>query len=286
MKNKVFFMLSLIIVSILFSSIHLSSAQDTISNKSCSSLNGTVHYPYSEKPRLYCNGTEIFASDGECCIGQLTVNPTQPCPQRDGIYCTDVSNSNNQCSDGLIEYGFYCSNSNMKCCYNQTKSSEEFFNQSDKWFNEQVNQIMQSLLIFIIIGAILGFFIRTGIQAIFFRMFTKKYNLPQGYWKAFLAVFFPALILNLLALPIILMKWGDGVLLFTWVLLFPLLIVSTKLVYKTETRIATFVALKYFALIIVLLLAATTLVTILGITPSSSQEPASFFINLKRILIG
>jgi len=139
------------------------------------------------------------------------------------------------------------------------------------------SSLLQIFAVVSLVGIFVSFLIRVSIQALIFRYFTKKYDLPQNYGKAWLAILIPSLIVTLIALPLAFIGLPDFLAILIWILFFPLLIFSTKLVYKTETRISTAISLKYFILILVLVIAFAGVQSILGATanPLSSNVPQS-----------
>lgn len=107
-----------------------------------------------------------------------------------------------------------------------------------------------------LIGIFFSFIIRVSIQALILRYFTKRYELPQEYGKAWLAVLIPSLIITLLVMPVILVELPSFLLIILWLLFFPILILSVKSVYKTEMRVSAAISLKLF---LVLLVAVTVI---------------------------
>ena len=140
-----------------------------------------------------------------------------------------------------------------------------------------INSFLQIFATISIIGIFVSFLIRVSIQALILRIFTKKYQLPQNYGKAWLVILIPSLIVALIVLPLAFIGLPDFLAILIWLLFFPILIFSIKLVYKTETKISTAISLKYFILILVLVIVFAGIQTLLGATanPLDSNVPQS-----------
>ena len=140
-----------------------------------------------------------------------------------------------------------------------------------------MSSMLQLFAVVSIIGIFVGLLIRVSIQALILRYFTKKYDLSQYYGKAWLAILIPSLVVTLIALPLAFIGLPDYLAILIWFLFFPMLIFSVKLVYKTETGISTAISLKFFLVILILVIAFAGVLTILGAVanPLSSNVPQS-----------
>ncbi len=127
-----------------------------------------------------------------------------------------------------------------------------------------MDSFLQLLVIGGIIGIIIGFIVRVFIQALIFRVFIKKYDLPQDYWKAWMAVFIPSLVVSLIGLPIIFSELPEFLLVIIYLLFFPILIFSINIVYKTNTNISAKISFKYFLLILIIAVIGAGIMTIFG----------------------
>ncbi len=127
-----------------------------------------------------------------------------------------------------------------------------------------INSFLQIFAVVSIVGIFVSFLIRVSIQALILRIFTKKYQLPQNYGKAWLAILIPSLVVSLIAIPLALLELPSFLLVIIWLLFFPILIFSVKLVYKTETRISTAISFKFFLVIFILVIAVAGVQTIIG----------------------
>jgi hypothetical protein len=138
-----------------------------------------------------------------------------------------------------------------------------------------MNSFLQIFAVVSLVGILVSFLIRVSIQALILRYFTKKYELPQKYGMAWLAILIPSLIVSLIALPLVFIGFLDFLAIIIWLLFFPLLIFSVKLVYKTETGISTAISSKFFLVILILVVVIAGVQTILGIitNPLKSNVP-------------
>jgi hypothetical protein len=141
----------------------------------------------------------------------------------------------------------------------------------------EIDSFLQIFAIISIIGIFVSFIIRVSIQALILKFFTKKYPIPQRYGKAWLAILIPSLVVSLMAITLALIKAPDFVMAIIWILFFPILIFSIKLVYKTDTGTSTSISFKYFLLILVLVLVFSGVMTLLGgiANPLDSNVPQS-----------
>jgi len=69
----------------------------------------------------------------------------------------------------------------------------------------------------------------------------------------------------------------DFVLAIIWILFFPILIFSVKWIYKTDMKVSSSISIKYFLVILVLVIIASGLMTVLGgvSNPIKSEVPQS-----------
>ena len=137
------------------------------------------------------------------------------------------------------------------------------------------SSLLQIFAVVSLVGILVSFLIRVSIQALVLRYFTKKYDLPQNYGKAWVAILIPALVVALISIPLAFLEVPSFLLVIIWFLFFPILILSVKLIYKTETGISTAISLKFFLVILILVVAVAGIQTLLGATanPLSSNVP-------------
>jgi hypothetical protein len=140
-----------------------------------------------------------------------------------------------------------------------------------------MNSFLQIFAVVSLVGIFVSFLIRVSIQALVLRYFTKKYDLPQNYGKAWFAILIPALVVTLISIPLALLEVPSFLLVIIWFLFFPILILSVKLIYKTETGISTAISLKFFLVILILVVAVAGIQTLLGAVanPLKSDVPQS-----------
>ena len=140
-----------------------------------------------------------------------------------------------------------------------------------------INSSLQIFAVISLVGIFVSFIIRVSIQALILRIFTKKYQLPQNYGKAWLTILIPSLVVSLLAIPLVLFGVPDFVLAIIWILFFPILIFSMKWIYKTDMKVSSSISIKYFLVILVLVIIASGLMTVLGgvSNPTKSDVPQS-----------
>lgn len=135
-----------------------------------------------------------------------------------------------------------------------------------------VSSTLQVFTILSIVFVVVVFIVRVSIQALILRLFTKKYNLPQKYGKAWMAIFIPSLIISLLAIPISLAGLPDFLLIILYLFFFPILIFSVKFMYKIDSKTSAAISLKFFLLVVTILVIFSGVQTIIGGTDSSSLE--------------
>ena len=139
------------------------------------------------------------------------------------------------------------------------------------------SSLLQIFAVVSLVGILVSFLIRVSIQALVLRYFTKKYDLPQNYGKAWVAILIPALVVALISIPLAFLEVPSFLLVIIWLLFFPILILSVKLIYKTETGISTAISLKFFLVILILVVAVAGIQTIMGAVanPLKSDVPQS-----------
>lgn len=135
-----------------------------------------------------------------------------------------------------------------------------------------VNSALQIFTGLSIVFVVVVFIVRVSIQALILRFFTKKYNLPQRYGKAWMTIFIPTLIISLLAIPISLAGLPDFLLIILYLFFFPILIFSVKFMYKIDSRTSALISLKFFLLVVTILVIFSGIQTIIGGTGSSPIE--------------
>jgi len=254
-----------------------------VTAQTCSSVNGTIFYPYyvnnvNDNSRQYCNGTEFYASDGDCCIGRVTNSPTTPCPTNEtGTKCIDVSNNNNKCPNDTTKLDYYCAGGNMKCCYNSTEASQIDFENFKQQVSNQMTPIIPMLKILAIIGAIVAVLIQVFIQALILRYFIKKKGMDKGYWRAWISVLFPSIIIGIIVFITAYFGLPDFLIIIFWLLYFIILIFFVKLFYKTDYKSAFIVSLELFIVLVIILIVLAGLQTIF--------QNHNFFANLKNLLV-
>lgn len=113
----------------------------------------------------------------------------------------------------------------------------------------EANSFLQIFTVVSIIGIFISFIVRVSIQALILRYFTKKYELPHAYDKAWLAILVPSLVVIFLAFPLALIDLPNFLLIVLWLLFLPALILSVKFAYKTKARVSTAISLKFFLVI-------------------------------------
>jgi len=135
-----------------------------------------------------------------------------------------------------------------------------------------IGSTLQVFTVLSIVFVVVVFIVRVSIQALILRLFTKKYNLSQKYKKAWMAIFIPALIISLLAVPISLAGLPDFLLIILYLLFFPILIFSVKFMYKIDSKTSALISLKFFLLVAIIIVIFSGVQTIVGGTDSSSLE--------------
>jgi len=135
-----------------------------------------------------------------------------------------------------------------------------------------MGSLLQTFAIFTLISVIVSFVVRISILALILKSFTKKYNISQKYGRAWLAILIPSLIISFLSIPFILAGFQPFSLVISWILFFPILIFSIRFIYKIDLKISTTISLKFFLLILGVVIVFTGVLTLVGTAGSTLER--------------